>query len=319
LKVRRAITISLFGLVVVSGAATAFEFRSGDLYSSSYYANTISHYTAGGGFIETLTMPIQAGSDTRGLAFGPDGLLYVVMAGISDFRVVAITASGGIQATYSGLGYVGNNLSFGKIAFGTDGRFYVTAGDNLVAFTPGTSHGSLIYTNNQVFDVKAMPSSNLLVLSGYQLQEITTAGSVVRTITPDTITSLYHARGLEYDPLTNYIYVTMLGDTSASFQLMRLDGATGHVSRSVYFVYGDDIFLTTDRRLIVGSRVQQPAIFDLNLTQIGALSGGQQMFVTQMPPVAAIVPAAVPALARELSALMGVFLLIVAATRLRKA
>ncbi|MGH2548511.1 MAG: hypothetical protein ACRDHN_03930, partial [Thermomicrobiales bacterium] len=52
--------------------------------------------------------------------------------------------------------------------------------------------------------------------------------------------------------------------------------------QSTYFVYADDIVLTLDHHVVVGSRTQAPGVFDLTLHQTGLLDGGQQMFVTQM-------------------------------------
>jgi hypothetical protein len=271
---------------------------------------TIDHYTPAGSYIDSFSLPPSIGSEARGMAFGPEGWLYVVVVAGSDFGVVALDSSGSVKATYKGPGYVEGNLSYGKIAFGKNGQFFVGGADNLVAFTVGSPDGTVIYTNNQIFDVKGLPSGNLLVLSAYQLQEITTTGSVVKTIIPDTIISFVDARGVEFDPLTNKIYVTMLGYTGQFFQLMRFDGDTGHLEKSVYFWYGDDIFLTSDDRLIVGSRTQVPAIFDLDLNQIAVLNGGQQMFVTQMPLAASVASAPVPVLPRTLIALLCVLVII---------
>jgi hypothetical protein len=46
-----------------------------------------------------------------------------------------------------------------------------------------------------------------------------------------------------------------------------------------------DLFLTSDGELLVGSRTQIPHFFDLDLDDLGALDGQQQMFVTQYTPV----------------------------------
>jgi len=260
----------------------AITFVPGDLYSSNYFSLTIKHYTSGGNYVDSFNLPSIYGNDVKGLSFGPNGRLYAVTSkATAGFGVVALDSTGMVQETYSGTSYVTGNLSFGKIAFATNGQFFVAGGNSLTAFTPGSSSGSVVYTNNQVYDVEPLPSGNILVLSAYQIQEITTAGSVMRTITPNI--SLGDARGIEYDPVTNDIFVTMLGYTGQSFRLMRLDGSSGQVEANSYFWYGDDMILTADNRLIVGSRTQPPGIFDTNLNQIGSLNGGDQMFVTQMP------------------------------------
>jgi hypothetical protein len=134
-----------------------------------------------------------------------------------------------------------------------------------------------------VFDAKALPSGNLLVISAYQLQEITLDGVLVRTINPSI--GLGDARGVAYNPATDKIYVSMLGYTGEFSQVMRLDGVTGLVDMQVTYGYPDDLFLTNDGRLLVGSTYQAPAFFDLNLTQTGNLGSGSQSFVTQAIPV----------------------------------
>lgn len=294
-----AATLSL-GLIFATGA-NGMAFSQGDLYSSNYFSNTIKHYDSGGGYIDSINL--SASSDVRGLSFGTNGMLYAVSSQGSGFNVFALDSSGGIHESYSGSGYTGGNLSSGKITFGTNNQFYVAAGDGLVRFTTGVSAGSIIYSNNQVFDSVALPSGNLLVLSAYSIQEITPSGLVVRSITPDI--SLTDARGIEYDPATNAIFVTMLGHTGEFFQLMRINGVSVHVEAQTTFVYGDDLALASGGRLIVGSRTQAPGIFDMNLNQVGTLTGGQQMFVTQMPATVPV-PATAWLMGSGLLGLLGV-------------
>jgi hypothetical protein len=254
----------------------------GDLYSSNYFSRVIEQYLPSGTYLSSFTVPSQYGSEVRGLVVGPDQLLYATTVTPSGLGVIALDNSGTVTQTYSGSEYVAGNLSYGKIAFAKNGQFFVTGQDHLVRFTPGSPTGSVIYSNNQVFDVEPLPSGNLLVLSAYDLDEITTDGALVRSIQPSI--SLVDARGVEYDAVSNSIYVTMLGFSGQFFQLMKLDGSTGHVQKQFTFNYGDDLFLTSDSRLLVGSRTQAPGIFDLNLNQLGTMTGGQQMFVTQAIP-----------------------------------
>jgi hypothetical protein len=255
----------------------------GDLYSSNYFSDVIEQYTPAGAYLSSYTLPSQYGSEVRGIVEGPDHLLYATTITPSGFGVVAIDNNGVVEHSYSGTEYVEGNLSFGKIAFATNGQFFVAGQSDLVRFTPGVSTGTVVYSNGGgVFDVTSMPSGDLLVLSGYDLQEITTSGLVVRTITPSV--GLGDARGVAYNPATNDIYVTMLGYTNEEFQLMELNGNTGAVIKQVPFTYGDDMYLASGSRLLVGSRTQSPGIFDLNLNQIGTMGGDQQMFVTQAVP-----------------------------------
>jgi hypothetical protein len=276
--------------------AQAFDLVPGDLYSSNYGSLVISRYAPDGAFIDSIAIPSNYGSEVRGLAVGPDNLLYATTVEGSGFNVIAIDRSGAVQSTYNGQTYVAGNLSSGKIAFSRNGQFFVAGGDYLTRFDVGTTYGTYVYTNNGVMDVKELPSGNLLVLSDYQLDEITTEGVLVRTITPSPV-FLVDARGLEYDPVSKTIYVSMLGYSGEDFQVLRLR-LSGQIIQSTYFIYADDLLLTPDRhfgpgtsrpgplwpapRLIVGSRVQTPGVFDLALHQTGVLDGDQQMFVTQM-------------------------------------
>jgi hypothetical protein len=275
-----------FFLIVSSQASQAVTFTSGDFFASSLFSNQIGHYNSTGTYLDSLTLPSTYGSDVKGLSFGPDGLLYAVSSNGSGFGVSAIDSTGAVAASYSGPGYIAGNVGFGKISFGQNGQFFVAGANNLVAFTPGSASGSVIYTNNQVFDVKALPTGNLLVLSAYSLQEITTGGSVVRTINPDI--SLVDARGIEYDPVNNDIFLTELGSSNQSFHLLRLDGTTGQVEVNKYFWYGADLYFTADNKLVVGSTTQAAGIFDTDLNQIGTFSTAAsrgQVFITQVTAV----------------------------------
>lgn len=280
-KIGRCLFIAT--LALAQAAAGAMTLRPGDVYTSNYFSNTINHYDVSGTLIDSLTLPSSIGSEVKGLTFGDNGLLYAVVVNGAAFNVVAIDGSGTVHESYSGAGYIAGNLSYGKIAFGSNGNFYVAGSDNLVAFSRGDSQGRIIRTDNQMFDVEVLPSGNLLALSAYGLTELTPTGALVRSIVPVGGISLVDARGVEFNPVTNDIFVTMLGYSNQFFSLMRLDAATGQLERNESFWYGDDLFLLDDGRLLVGSRTQAPGLFSQDLTLLGALGTQQQMFVTQMP------------------------------------
>ncbi|MGH2551530.1 MAG: hypothetical protein ACRDHN_19250, partial [Thermomicrobiales bacterium] len=206
----------------------AFDLMEGDLYSSNFQSSAISQYSSDGVFIDSIAIDPSYGSEVRGLAFGPDNLLYAATVAGNGFNVISIDALGTIQHTYNGQSYLAGNLSAGKIAFARNGQFFVAGGGNLVRFDIGTTYGSYIYSNNQVYGVEGLPSGNLLVLSAYQLDEITTEGAIVRTITPSPI-RFVDARDVEYDPASDAIYVSMLGYSGEEFQVMRLNGASGQL------------------------------------------------------------------------------------------
>jgi hypothetical protein len=256
----------------------AITFVPGDYYSANYWSPTITQYNPSGGVIGSFNVPSSLSSDVRGLAFGPDGLLYASAVQGSGFAVLAIDSSGTVQQTYAMSSvYLAGNLSYGKIA--VNGQYIYVAGANQVTrFNVGDPNsGTSIYQNNQLFDVNILPNGNLLAASAYYIDEITSSGSTVRSI-PGYFVDI---RGIAYNPTSNDLFVTELGYTGFSFQLMRLDATSGAVEASTGFWYGDDLYLTDTGQLLVGSRTQAAGIFTQNLVQTGTLGSSSQMFVTE--------------------------------------
>jgi len=279
----RRLALSVLVLLSTCCIARSDFVVPGDLYSSCNPNNpggTIEHYSSTGVYISSITVPSSYGDCVTGLTVGPDGLLYaLIRRNMPPYYglVVAIDGAGTVRETYS----LGSSKYGDKIAFAKNGQFFVAGGNNLMQFTPGSATGTVIYTDNQVVDVKGLPSGNLLVLSAYDLEEITTSGAPIRSIVPSI--SIGDGRGVEFNPATNDIYLTMLGYTGEQFQLMKLNGTTGQVENQVSYWYGCDIVLTSDSRLIVGSSALAPGVFDTNLNQLGTLNGGLQVYVTQAP------------------------------------
>ncbi len=308
----------LASLLVIPTAADAFGFVPGHFYTTDAFSNTVNEMTASGVSVDSITLPASYTLGLRGLCFGPDGMLYVVAITDGGFDVLVLDSTGTIQNTYSSAGHIAGNVTYGKIAFATNGQFFVAADFFLEAFTPGSPNPAYVYspTDDRVFDVKGLPSGNLLVLSGQRLDEVTTAGSLVRTITPDNI-DFIDLRGVEFDPPTNRIFVAMGGECCLGppHPLMRLNGATGHVELITSF-YGDDLLLSNDRKLVVAvGFFNNTATFDLNLNQLGVFSS-QRMFITQMPASPAVtVP--VPALSTLTTAFLGVVVVMTAGLSLR--
>jgi hypothetical protein len=271
----------VIGLVLFQSTAQAGIITAGDLYTSdNFTGNVIRHYTASGAYVESFSVPSSYGTSVRGMALGPDSLFYATVAnGSSGFNVVALNSAGAVQKTYSGPEYVAGGTTSGRIAFANNGQFFVAGHHNLRRFSINNPDGTVVYTNNGVYDATALPSGNLLVLSAYQLDEITPNGLVVRTIKPNG--SIIDARGVAYNAATDDIYVTMLGHSAEQFRIMRLNGQTGAVEKNVSYIYADDLFLTSDNKLLVGSGTLDVGIFDLDLNQIGSLAGGSQSFVTR--------------------------------------
>jgi hypothetical protein len=257
-------------------------FVANDFYTSNY-DSTIRHYSSSGAFVNSITIPSTYGTEVKGMAAGFDGLMYVTVGnGTNGFNVLSLNSAGAVQQVYSGPEYVAGNLSYGKIAFSTNGQFFVTGQGSVRRFTVGNQFGNLIYTGNQMFDSTTLPSGNMLVLSAYEIKEITPSGVVVRTI--NSSIGLTDARGIAYNASTDDIYVSMLGNSAQPFRVMKLDGQTGQVEALETYTYADDLFITNDNRLLVGSRTSRVGIFDMNLNQTGFLTDDAQMFVTQFVP-----------------------------------
>lgn len=277
------VAIILSGICVCLGTtAAAFSFTPGHIYTTNYFSLDIMEYDSFGNFVDSVTLPSRLGSETRGIAFGPDNLLYVTIVRDSGFGVYALDSTGAVRQTYRNTSvYVGGNLSFGKIAI--DDRFiYVAGQDELIRFRLGRPRsGRSIYTNNQVFDAKVLPSGTLFVASAYAIDEITNRGTLVRHIILSGGPSFADVRGIEYDPATDKLFVTELGYSNFSFQLMRIDASTGQFEQSVTFSYADDLFLSELDRLLVGSVYETPRVYSEDLAQTGTIGTSQRMFVTQ--------------------------------------
>jgi hypothetical protein len=69
-------------------------------------------YDSSGNFVDSIALPSSMGSETRGIAFGPDNLLYVAMVRDSGFVAYALDSTGAVQQIYHyNHVYVGGNLS----------------------------------------------------------------------------------------------------------------------------------------------------------------------------------------------------------------
>ena len=293
----RSFSLSLI-LLIVSVVApktsqAAFSFVPNDYYTSNYSSRVITQYDPSANIVGSFTVPSSYGSELRGITFGPDNLLYTVIETTTGFSVLALNSSGVPQQTYSGTAFVGGDISTGRSTI-VGQYLYVAAHDSLTRFLLGNpSSGTVIYSipNQSVCDTTLLPNGNLFVASSHLIQEITPNGSVVRTLPllgSDGLT-LNDITGIEYNSATNDLFVTELGHTDASFQLMRFDATTGALEKNTFFIYGNDMFLTTSGALLVGSRTQVPAFYDQDLNPLGTLHGSQQMFVTQFVPEPATV------------------------------
>jgi len=288
-RLQKGISPLFLVLCCVSSAGHAFELVNKHFYGSQNNSNKIDEYDSTGKFIDSLSLAdVQ---DIRGMAFGPDRMLYAVTTQPGNFlayAVVVIDSLGAVKSTYLGQDGLNTNIVYGKIAFAKDGQFFVMGPLGLAAFTPGETTSTLL-PNSQGFDVVGLPNGNLIFTTGNDIRELTTSGVSVRTITPSV--RLDHATSIEYDPTSNQIFVTDLGQLA--IQLKRLDGSTGFVNAQTSFNDGTDIVITADGGLAIASRFDAPSIFDLNLNLIGVFNHGVEGFLAQAqfpdapPPVRA--------------------------------
>ncbi|HEU5237085.1 MAG TPA: hypothetical protein VFU37_08075 [Pyrinomonadaceae bacterium] len=292
IKISPLIRVILLGFGVMCSlraADASITFTPGHIYSTytgspiygdSVYRN-VMEYDANGTVLGSLVIPsLVPGDELHGIAFGPEGLLYAVKEhGPPDpgFSVLVLASSGAVRNSYTYNAVYSGNISDGKIA--VDRQYiYVAIGTEIIRFTiPDPNSGVSIYSNDfQVLEVKILPNGHLFVAANYQIDEITNTGTVVRTVARYNGIEFVDIRGIEYDPVTNKLFVTELGLLDATYTLRRLNASTGAIETSAFFDYADDLFLTESRTLLVGSRFHTPRVYDENLAfvgQVGAASG----------------------------------------------
>ena len=256
-----------------------FTLVPGHIYFTDYGSNAVLQVAPDGTVVASKTFSGYT-MGLKGTAFGPDGRLYVVAVTSLGYDVLVLDSSGEITRTYAGGLYVQGNLSYGKIAVDFEQRVYVAGQNSLVAYRKNTGARRDLFQGNQVFDVAVLSTGNILVATAYSIVEILSEeGTVVR----DLPVSLTDARGIAVRESSRDLFITMLGSSSAFFQLMRVDLDTGAVEDQTTFVYGDDIAFLSDTQLVVGSRTQPPGVFDLALEQLRSLGTTPLMFVSVMP------------------------------------
>lgn len=273
-------------LMVAAHVGQAFKLVDGDLYASGGL-QVLYRYTSSGDYVERFTLPSQYGDAVRGVAAGPDGLLYVVTVRGNSFYVVALDTPGVVKAVYVGPTGTYPFITVGKIAFAANGDFYLAYGDGVVKFSIGTQYGSMIYANpNGAFDLTILPSANLLVTSDSSIGEISPDGALVRDRTPNV--HFNFGRGIAYDSESDRMF--LMGYTNSGYQILSIDGASGNLINSVTVGAGYcDLLLTAENVLLMGRYNGLPVMFDEDLNIIrffGNDDGYVKAFFTQMeiPP-----------------------------------
>ena len=292
-SLRRFVQIACFVCAAVCHSPSAnagFSFTPGHIYSTWAFGNTtdVYEYTADGTFLGSLTVPsLLQNDELRGIAFGPDGLLYAVMVhfGDSGYQVLALDSSGTVHQTYRIDGiYIWGGGSYGKIAIDIQGNMYVAGATSLVHFTIGDPNsGTILYPHDQMEDVKILPNGNFFVASEYAVDEITSTGSFVRNVVSSNGIDFVNIWGIEYNPATDKLFVTQLGTTGSIYSILRVNASTGEIETGALLNYASDLFLTASGNLVVGSWTEPAQIYDQNMMLVGPLGTDQRFFVTQYP------------------------------------
>jgi hypothetical protein len=294
-RIARIVAFAAFAFTSLSTLAAPLSFVPGDIYSTQFFGTDINQYSSTGSLLGTTPISgLLAGEETKGLGFGPDGSLYVVLDRIAEgARLVSIGPNGSVLNSYQLPTSTGGNISYGKLSFGPDNSAYIGTGSGLVRVNLGNATSSRIVRlslSSDVFDMSVLPNGDQLVLSGKDLNEFNAGGSLVRHILlsdPNHVSAarsffVNDLRGLEYDAANNRVFVSMLGNSdNLFFKTMAFDFATGTLQNIGTFIYGDDMFLAGNT-LLLGSRTETPWILSpADLSVIGRLGGGERMFVTR--------------------------------------
>ncbi len=115
----------LFAMVAVLVVATGADLAANDFLVSSRFSNSVLRYDSSGAFVEVFASGAEL-ANPNGIAFGPDGHLYV---GLGDLSKV-LKYNGGTGA------FIGEFVSAGSgglsgvrdLLFGPDGDLYVASG-----------------------------------------------------------------------------------------------------------------------------------------------------------------------------------------------
>jgi hypothetical protein len=286
--------VALAFSVALPLAANAAHPFAGDYYSS--YASVLTQYAPNGAFVRNMATGDPTG-ESRGIAFGPDGLYVVLSRSGAPSSVEVIDAQGTVLRTYSFAGWTGGLVTSGNIRFAPGKEvFYVSAQDGIYCFPTYGTLGSRLITQSTT-DVAVKPNGNLLVADDYSITQYTPDGVKLNTIT--TIADphglgpgdawLVDVRGVAYDPRTDTTFVTMLGYTGFYDQLLALKGTTNELKGLTSYWYGNEMDVTADGHLLVGSWTQAPGIFTVSdtvpmtFTQTGTMGSSEAVFVTSKP------------------------------------
>ena len=276
----------ILGLVAVvcaavsSAASAAITYVPGNYYGTNNYDTTVRQFDANGNVVGSLAL----GRETRGLTFGPNGLMYVVgIASGGSFTVSAIRPDNTVAATYAGGNYYGGNSTYGGVA--ADSAYIYTAGANGISRfridSPNVAPTQIL-SGNQFFDVKTLPNGNLLVSEAYLIHEIKPDGTVVKDF--DYSYGFTDIRSVAYDPATDAMFVATYGNSGTPNKLYKLNYTTGaRLAASTAFTW--NLLLDKSGRLILGSDGDTgPRVWTKDFAAVSQFGGDKRVWNTQFVP-----------------------------------
>lgn len=278
------------GLAVFTAPAAGFTFTPGNIYMS--VGSSIREVSATGQLISTKVLS----TEPRGLAFGPDGYLYVARLGAGFTgtpSVDVLREDGSVVRTYSLTGSIWSYAAGGKLCFDRSGEnFYVSTSNGVYKFAVAGVGGSPI-TSTSAHDLTVLPNGDLLVANAYELNRHDPSGVLLNTI--GRLSNPLHLGGagdsirlgdvsvVEYDAHANRTLVTMLGYSGMGHKVFELVGESDVLARMESYNYASDIFVTDTGRTLIGSTTQPPGVFNASLQYLGQFGSVTASFITALP------------------------------------
>lgn len=283
-----------------SPSLSTFTFTDKHIYTTSHRDTIVNEYDNSGNWVSSIDMgPDNSLTMIKGLNFGKDKLLYASVKDTSDTtKVVAFNKLGQIQATYIHPMNISSNISYGKTLI-TNTHIFVANGIGIAKMSIGDKNSATdIISGDGFYDIALLESGNIVVADSYDIFEYTQEGVLVsqytenddNSVMPNPFSGYTDVRGIAFDESKGVYYVSMLGNSSNSFQLLKMNLSTHSIMDNVYVWYGDDMHLLENGNVLIGSRTQLPEIYTSDLSLLTTLDSDpdsdsnvdSQMFVTQL-------------------------------------
>lgn len=285
----------VLALALPLGAHADHPFAGYDYASGDWL---IKQFKPSGEFVRSMNANCADDGEPRGIGFGPDGLYVVCSRVWSDSSVQVLNAAGEVVKSYPFKGDTSVLATSGALRFSPDMKhFYVSTVDGIFRFAVDGMNGTrFVRHSSTALDV--MPNGDLLVGDGHVLVHYTADGVEVgkfskiadpHHLAPD-YARLYDVRGVVYDARTDTTFVTMLGYSDFYHQVLAFEGTSKVLKGLTTYWYGNDLNITADGLVLVGSGAQQPGIFSVSntvpmvFTLSGTLDTPGADFVSSRPP-----------------------------------